>query len=278
MTKGKTPRKGGSPGSLSNLKSPGGTIYLPSKQEDQGSSSPTPQSKVPPTKSNPVSDHPLLPMVQMLPSDLHVFLQRNFEEISSGIINLKYYRVLVHFNPKTTSRPTHTKEKLKADFLEKLRPHLEPFLIDPPKPSTPAGADIDLDFDPLHRRTTRAMLTAAILSQRPGTTIASDARIDQLLILYKKYVDPDLVLPANTEFSRKPKYLSAAKASKKTMEYLRFSLQCHAPNIFVHSVAMTHPLLLDLYIKFVAEEDVPEERLVLGYHYSKIGDFMDVGK
>ncbi|EGF98212.1 uncharacterized protein MELLADRAFT_96084 [Melampsora larici-populina 98AG31] len=276
MTKGKTPRKGGSPGTLSTLKSPGGTIYLPSKQEDQGPSTPTPQSNS--TKSNPVSDHPLLPLVQMLPNDLYVFLQRNFEEISSGITNLKYYRVLVHFNPKTSARPTHTKDKLKADFLEKLRPHLEPFLIDPPKPSTPAGADIDLDFDPLHRRTTRAMLTAAILSQRPGTTIASDARIDQILILYKKYVDPDLVLPANTEYSRKPKHLPVAKAAKKTMEYLRFALQCHAPNIFVHSIAMTHPMLVDLYIKFVAEEDVPEGRLVYGYHYSKIDDFMDVGK
>ncbi|KAH9822218.1 hypothetical protein DFH28DRAFT_1078520 [Melampsora americana] len=276
MTKGKTPRKGGSPETLSNLKSPGGTIYLPSKQEDLGPSTPSPQSK--PTKSNPVSDHPLFPMVQMLPSDLHVFLQRNFEEISAGIINVNYYRVLVHFNPKTSSRPNHSKERLKAAFLEKLRPYLEPFLIDPPKPSTPAGADIDLDFDPLHRRTTRAMLTAAILHQRPGTVIASDARIDQILILYKKYVDPDLVLPANTEFSRKPQFLSAAKAAKKTMEYLRFALQCHAPNIFVHSIAMNHPMLVDLYVKLVAEEEVPEGRLVPGYHYSKIADFMDMGK
>ncbi|EGG09632.1 uncharacterized protein MELLADRAFT_95819 [Melampsora larici-populina 98AG31] len=154
-----------------------------------------------------------------------------------------------------------------------LRPLLEPFLI---RTSVPPSDTLkpDIDFDPLSRHTTRAMLCDAIHSRCPGVTIRQDARVDQVLVLYKAHVDPDLVLPFSKEFSCKPKTLAAGKAHKKTIEFLRFSLQCHAPYIFVHSVGLVHPVLVDLYIKFVCEEDVPEGRVISGYHYSQVSDLM----
>ncbi|EGG00612.1 uncharacterized protein MELLADRAFT_93098 [Melampsora larici-populina 98AG31] len=225
---------------------------------------------------NYLFNHPLWPKIQTLPETLHVFLRSDFDSIASKTTNLDYHRVLYHFDPKTKSRPSHTKAKLKKDFDDNLKPLLLPFAIDPPKPDADASetSPPDIDFDPLHRRTTRAMLSQAILSRRPGYSIASDARIDQILILYKAFVDPDLLLPVNREFIHKPKCLTADKARQKTIEYLRFALQCHAPHIFVHSVSLTHPLLLDLYIKFVIEDPVPDGRLVCGYHYSEISDMM----
>ncbi|EGF98949.1 uncharacterized protein MELLADRAFT_95010 [Melampsora larici-populina 98AG31] len=275
MTKSKS-RKG-------SLKSPGASMVADHSLKTKEPTSPTPNStqtaKDPSTSQNPQANfsnlfnHPLWPKVQTLPKDLHVFLEIDFESMASGIKNLNYYRVLAHFNPETKSRPTHNKAKLTHDFMTDLRPLLEPFLI---RTSVPPSDTLkpDIDFDPLSRHTTRAMLCDAIHSRCPGVTIRQDARVDQVLVLYKAHVDPDLVLPFSKEFSCKPKTLAAGKAHKKTIEFLRFSLQCHAPYIFVHSVGLVHPVLVDLYIKFVCEEDVPEGRVISGYHYSQVSDLM----
>ncbi|EGG00473.1 uncharacterized protein MELLADRAFT_111819 [Melampsora larici-populina 98AG31] len=213
--------------------------------------------------------------ISTLPETLKVFLERDFETKSKSVLNLTYYQVLFHFNPKTSSRPSHPKANLLKAFLEDVRPKLVPFLIDPPAPETTKSPDVNLDFDPLHRRTTRGMLIGAILAADPKAEIRDGSRIDQLLILYKAHVDKDLILPANHEFTRKPMIMSAAKACQTPIENLRFAIQCHAPQIFVHSIAMTRPILANLYIKFVRDEKVPPLSIIEGYHYSVVAEMMD---
>ncbi|EGG02484.1 uncharacterized protein MELLADRAFT_91305 [Melampsora larici-populina 98AG31] len=242
----------------------------------QSSNTASEQIKGFPPNTNKFPDPEISAKILILPHDLRVFLERDFDAKVQTIKNLDYYRILAHFNPKTSSRPTHNKAKLLADFLKDVRPHLDHFLIDSPKPPPPPkGASVD--FDPLHRRTTREMLAGAIMSANPKAVILPGSRIDQLLVLFKKHVDPDLILPANTEFIRKPMVMSIEKARQTPIESLRFALQCHAPQIFVHSIAMTRPHLASLYIKFVAEEADTDDLLVEGYHYSVVVDPMETG-
>lgn len=258
------------------MKSPGAAVFTPTKEPASPTPNPTPNAKETSTSETPQSNfsnlftHPLWPKVQALPQDLHVFLQSDFDPMALGIKNLNYYRVLVHFNPGTSSRPTHTKPKLTKDFMTNLRPLLEPFLMRTSVPTPSETLKPNIDFDPLGRHTTRAMLCDTIHSRCPGVTVRQDARINQVLVLYKAHVDPDLVLPVRKEFSCKPKILAPEKADNRTIEFLRFSLQCHAPYIFIHSAGLVNAVLVDLYIKFVCDEDVPKGRVILGYHYSQV--------
>lgn len=211
--------------------------------------------------------------VKTLPDTLQVFLDHDFEAKRDKIKNLDYYLVLYHFNPKTAGRPSQKKSKLQDEYDKEVKSLIQPYMRPPPMPSEAMETDNpDSDFDPLHRKTTRPTLVAAIKKAAPGYSIPDTARIDQLLWLYKAKVDPDLKLPQATEFSRKPKALLVGRVEKETAEELRHGLQVHAPRIFVHSIALTHPSLVNLYIHFVCEAKLPEDRVpVLGFHYAVLG-------
>ncbi|EGF97281.1 uncharacterized protein MELLADRAFT_70096 [Melampsora larici-populina 98AG31] len=128
-----------------------------------------------------------------------------------------------------------------------------------------------VDFDPLSRKTTRQMLVGAI-SKKVGKFLIPDiARIDHLLWLFKAKVDKDLRLPQKPEFSQRPRVLKEDRLKGETVEELRHALQVYAPHIFVYSIALRPSCLIDLYVKFVIEGNLPPERTpVLGFHYAVI--------
>ncbi|EGF99540.1 uncharacterized protein MELLADRAFT_112584 [Melampsora larici-populina 98AG31] len=140
-------------------------------------------------------------------------------------------------------------------------------------PSTAAGGfvrdDIAAKVD--SRKTTRQMLVGAI-SKKVGKFLIPDiARIDHLLWLFKAKVDKDLRLPQKPEFSQRPRVLKEDRLKGETVEELRHALQVYAPHIFVYSIALRPSCLIDLYVKFVIEGNLPPERTpVLGFHYAVI--------
>lgn len=211
-------------------------------------------------------------LVQSLPEDLHVFLDVDYEEDITKILKVQFYRILLHFNPATKSRMSHSKDQLNAAFKKDVRPHLVPFL----KPRAPIPMDTDqdnkdqVDFNPMGRKTTRKMLVDAIKRKCPKVPIPSAARRDGLLILYQAHVDKDLVIPGQTETIRKPHYLKRQAVLNADMEDLRLALQCHAPSVFIHSIPMTHQVLVDCYLHFLLDEPLNPGALVRGFHYSII--------
>lgn len=126
------------------------------------------------------------------------------------------------------------------------------------------------DFNPLGRKTTSKMLLEAIKRRVPNIPIPSSSRRDGLLLLYQAHVDKDLVIPGQTDTVKKPRYVQASLVADEDMEELRFALQCHAPNVFIHSIPMTHQVLVDCYLHFLLEEPVKPGSLVCGFHYSII--------
>lgn len=211
-------------------------------------------------------------LVQSLPGDLHLFLEADLEANYSKITKLQYYRILLHFDPATKSRMSHNKDVLTAAFQKHVLPLLVPFMK--PRPSTPMETDQDpksqLDFNPLGRKTTRKMLMEAIKRKAPHVPIPPAARRDGLVLLYQAHVDKDLVIPGQTEFIKKPHYLKPNAVADEDMEDLRLSLQCHAPNVFIHSAPMTHQVLVDCYLHFLLEEPINPGALIRGFHYSII--------
>ncbi|EGF98273.1 uncharacterized protein MELLADRAFT_113683 [Melampsora larici-populina 98AG31] len=179
---------------------------------------------------------------------------------------LQYYNIIFTFNPATTSRPTNLKESLKNAFLTDVRPLLVPYLLPAPavKMDTDAGQE---DFDPLGRKTTKPMLVKAILQKRPTTTIPPGATIDDILILYKHYVSPGLVIPPNRRFIEKPRTVAAPRLKGESMEETLLALRYYSPSVFVRSLAMNKECLIDLYIQFVLEE-TPRSPLIHGFHYT----------
>ncbi|EGG05995.1 uncharacterized protein MELLADRAFT_107057 [Melampsora larici-populina 98AG31] len=177
----------------------------------------------------PPVDNPVLEKIQRLSDDERkLFLAHNFDKVSKKPNKLQYYNILYLSNPGTSSRPSHLKESLINNFLTNVRPLLKLHLLPPPapKPTEPAS-----NFDPLGRRTTQQMLTTAIRQSDPDATLPALANIDDVLILYKEYVDPELKLPVN------------------------------------ESLAMNKETLMDLYIKFVRDE-TPRSKLILGFHHT----------
>ncbi|EGG08503.1 uncharacterized protein MELLADRAFT_84682 [Melampsora larici-populina 98AG31] len=207
--------------------------------------------------------------VQSLSDDLRGFLCHDYKEKKQSFKNLDYYRIfIVHFDPGTTARPTNRKDKLIERFEAKVLPLIKTYQF--PAPPIPMQTDQPSrkDFNPLARRTKRADLVHAILQAKPKTVIPTSARGDGLLYLYKEHVDPDLVIPGYTKFIKPPNVVRRAEVNTLFMEDLRLTLQDQAPHVFVHSIPMTHPVLVNLYIKFVLEEEVEPGLLVCGFHYS----------
>lgn len=247
----------------------------------------TSQSKPTPTisehqqsKSLPAFDIPTKPStfnhsnnlhfkIQTLDDQLRMILEHDAHQRIQEIACTQMYRVLVHFNPATKSRPYHKKILLTNDLLANVFPLIHPYVL--PAPTTQpmqTEQSIHHDFDPLSRKTTKHQITAAIRNANPKFTIAPSSRTDSLLILYKAFVDKDLLIPPVPEYIKPPRTVPCSKVGSLRMEELRMCLQYHCPHVFIYSDPMSAPVLMNLYIKFVLEEDVPDDVLVRGYHYA----------
>lgn len=220
-----------------------------------------------PLKSpSPAVDKVVVERIQSLSDeDRKLFLAHDFEKVSNKPSKLKYYNIIYLFNPRTSSRPSHLKDSLKNAFLTEVRPLLKPHLL--PAPSVSVRTDCPSDFDPLGRQTTRQMLVTAIHQNAPDATIPASASVDDVLILYKKYVDPDLKLPVNKRFTARPRVVPVNRLKNESMEDILVALRYFAPCLFVRSLAMNKETLMDLYIQFVRDE-TPSSELIPGFHYT----------
>lgn len=222
-----------------------------------------------------VSDGYIVDMVQTIPGDLRICLDHDFQLKRSQLTQLQLYCLLFHFNPKISGQPTHKIDSLFDKFISDVQPLISSFISPPPPPpevlmQTDSNDD-DKDFDPRGRKITHAMLAGVITKRDPKFNISTSARTEQLLWLYKDVVDPQLPLAKNTKFSYIPRVLKGQRIKEISIEELRHALQVYAPHIFVHTVGLTKSTLVNMYLKFIAEEPLPENhRLVLGYHYAII--------
>ncbi|EGG10881.1 uncharacterized protein MELLADRAFT_92228 [Melampsora larici-populina 98AG31] len=229
--------------------------------------------------SIPLTQHPLYAKVKTLHDSLHPFLCHDWESNDTyNLTSLKYYNVLLHFNPNTKARPTKLKKILIDMFKTELLPQLAPFCIPPPAPlSSQMETDQeDIDFDPLDRRTTVAMLSDAIRSQSSRVSISSVALKDEVLALYKHYVNPYLAGLKKSTYTRKPNIVSSNRLDKLTTHQIRHALQAHHPEVFVNCPVLKISHYKALYRKFVMDEPklAKEEDLVEGYHYWIIADLV----
>ncbi|EGF97216.1 uncharacterized protein MELLADRAFT_87246 [Melampsora larici-populina 98AG31] len=203
--------------------------------------------------------------IQTLPDNLRHFLEHDFEEKKERYKNIDYYRILVHFNPATESRPTSRKDKLIDAFMKDVFPFLKPYRA--PAPPQPMQTDRK-DFNPLSRRVKRQELIDVILETDRKVIIPNGVTNDGLLLLYKQHVDKDLNIPWQVEYIKPPNIVQRPQVKTLLMEELRLTLQDRAPHVYVHSTPMSHAVLVNLYIKFVLDEEVAPGLLVRGFHYS----------
>ncbi|EGF97888.1 uncharacterized protein MELLADRAFT_84180 [Melampsora larici-populina 98AG31] len=206
--------------------------------------------------------------IQALPDNLHSFLDHDYEEKKESYKNIDYYRILSHFNPSTLSRPNHRKDKLIADFIKHVLPLIKPYQLPPPPLPMQTEQSTRKDFNPLSKRAKREDLMGVIWDSDSSVVIPKAATSNGLLYLYKEHVDKDLQIPGDTPFIRPPNVVRRAEVKSLLMEELRLTLQDQAPHVFIHSIPMSHTVLVNLYIKFVLDETVQPGLLVRGFHYS----------
>lgn len=225
------------------------------------------------------TENPIYTKVQSLSKEDQIFLTHDFQKVMNKPTKLQYYNVIRLFNPQTKSKPGDLKEELPNTFMTEVRPLLKPYLFPPPTLSMDTNQQPD--FDPLGRKTTRTQLVNAILHKNPNATIPTAANIDDVLILYKNYVDPQLALRVNDRFIKRPRVVSIEQLKKESMEDIVLALRYYSPKVFVRSLAMNKDTLMDLYIRFVRDEE-PRAPLIRGFHYtiielsaSDIGDSTD---
>lgn len=235
-----------------------------------------PRSGPPPLANNPAAassgrrpsaDLTIWSKVQSFSEDDHIFLTRDFESVSEIPKKLDYYNIIYLFNPRTKSRPSHNKPVLKDAFLREVRPLLLPYLLAPPSVAMETDGD-QLDFNPLDRKTTRPMLSKAIAQKAPDFKIPSSATIDDILIVYKFYVDKDLAIPVNNRFTRRPRIVNVNRVKNETIEDLLLALRYFAPSVFVRSLAMNKECLMAFYLHFVHDVKDHGIPLIPGFHYT----------
>lgn len=245
---------------------------VPKGQSVYGSP-PTPAAHPPPPPPARRVPDAIVAKAELIPIDLRACTLHDFKP--KVLTRLQLYRLMFHFDPNTKCRPNHSKTSLETAFSTDVAPLIRPFVSAAP-PVTPVkmqtdGEDAENDFDPLSRKTTRAMLAEAISKRDPTLNISSSARTDQLLWLYKDVVDPKLPLGDYPEYGNVPRILKGYGVKQLSIEELRHALHVHAPQIFVHTVALTKPCMINMYHRFVSEEPIKSEcRLILGYHYTII--------
>ncbi|EGF97411.1 uncharacterized protein MELLADRAFT_85581 [Melampsora larici-populina 98AG31] len=275
----------------------GSSAVRSSQNSKQGPSNPSsPTNKVTPaalpiTSSTDKTQHPPIPAphapssfldtnyikLQTIADDLRPFLQSKWDaKMTKKITKPQIYRIVFHFDPATKSRPTHLKQVLIAAFDKDVKPLIQPYYISSRHPAgdemeTEETTKSDPDFDPLSSKTTCQMLRDAIQKKEPEVEIPKIARREGLLWLYKAYVDSDICIPKDSRWTSKPRVLAGDRLQRETVEDLRFALQLYAPQVFVHSVAMVHPVMVSLYQQFVREEpETVSRKAVEGFHYSII--------
>lgn len=217
-------------------------------------------------KQQSAAEYLIASKVQAFSADQRLFLAHDFESVSQKPKKLDYYNIIFLFNPNTKSRPGHAKDALKKAFLEEVRPRLLPYIVSP----TPVAMETDSaepDFDPLGRRTTRGMLLKSISIKDPRFKLPASATIEDTLIAYKYYVDPQLPLKPNTRFVKRPRTVPVNSLQGETIEDILLALRYLAPNVFVRSLAMNKTCLIDIYTKFVYEEE-PSAPVIPGFHYT----------
>ncbi|EGG00600.1 uncharacterized protein MELLADRAFT_67628 [Melampsora larici-populina 98AG31] len=214
----------------------------------------------------PPADNQVLKKVQSLSTDdQRIFLAHDFEKVSKKPTKLRYYNIIHLFKPDSPRKPTDLKDLLKDDFIKQIRPILKPYIL--PAPIVSMDTDQEADFDPLGRRTTRQMLVKAIERKSTETTIPASANIDDVLILYKHYVDCDLKLPTNQRFIARPRTVPIQRLKGESIEDILLALRYYCPCLFVRSLAMNKDTLMDIYIQFIHDER-PHSPLIPGYHYT----------
>ncbi|EGG00617.1 uncharacterized protein MELLADRAFT_93113 [Melampsora larici-populina 98AG31] len=234
-----------------------------------GSDQPPPPSSLPHESSIKVSgglSNETYYKIQSMTSEMRVFLEHDFESKWESVKCYDYYRILLHFNPATKSRPNHKKILLYNAFKEKVYPILKPYMLPPQPIPMQTESTARRDFNPLSRRVKKDQLATAILDSRPITVIPAGADIRGLLYLYREHVDKDLIIPGDSEFIRTPSVVHRDMVKDLVMEELRMTLQERAPHVYIHSVPMSHTVLVNLYIMFVLGE--PVEPGMLSTHTS----------
>lgn len=216
----------------------------------------------------PPGDNQVFKKVQSLSTDdQNIFLAHDFEKVSKKPTKLRYYNIIHLFKPDTPRKPTDLKDLLKYDFIKHIRPILKPYILTAPAVSM--ETDQAADFDPLGRRTTRQMLVKAIEQKSPETTIAAAATLDDVLILYKHYVDRDLKLPTNRRFTARPRIVPIQRLKGESVEDLLHALRYFYPCLFVRSLAMNKDTSVDIYVQFILDGQ-PQSPLIPGYHYTML--------
>ncbi|EGG07282.1 uncharacterized protein MELLADRAFT_85644 [Melampsora larici-populina 98AG31] len=206
--------------------------------------------------------------IQTLPDNLHSFLDHDYEAKQKTYKSIDYYRILAHFDPATLSRPNHKKDKLIAAFTKHVLPLIKPYQQPPPPLPMQTDKPTRTDFNPLSKRAKRDDLMGVIWDADSSVVIPKAATSNGLLYLYREHVDKDLQIPGDTPFIKPPNVVRRAEVKSLLMEELRLTLQDRAPHVFIHSTPMSHPVLVNLYIKFVLDEEVQPGLLVRGFHYS----------
>ncbi|EGG12922.1 uncharacterized protein MELLADRAFT_87207 [Melampsora larici-populina 98AG31] len=248
--------------------------HYPSFTTDQ---SPTRNSTNLP-KHPDITQHPLYRAVQKLHPDLQTFLEHDWETNSKHKhTKLKYYNILRHFNPETSLLPTDKKEELKKAFRDDLLPKLSAFCSPPP----PSDEEMDtddptVDYHPLHRKTTIAMLKSIIAKKDRRVNISPVALKDEVLALYKHYINPTLELPQKDKFSKRPRAVQKTMVTRLSINELRHAIQAYHPELFLNVPVLRLAHYISIYRLYVSEEPLAEdaEPIVLGYHYWVIKDLV----
>ncbi|EGF97991.1 uncharacterized protein MELLADRAFT_113919 [Melampsora larici-populina 98AG31] len=204
-------------------------------------------------KRQSAAEYAVASKVQTFTTAQRLFLAHDFESVSKKPTKLDYYNIIYLFNPGTKSRPGQAKDVLKQAFLDEVRPLLLPYIVAPP-PVAMETDSTEPDFDPLDRKTTRGMLSKPISIKAPQFNLPTSATINDTLIAYKYYVDPQLPLKPNDRFVKRPRTVPVNRLKGETIEDILLALRYLAPNVFVRSLAMNKPCLVDIYIKFVHEQ------------------------
>ncbi|EGG12436.1 uncharacterized protein MELLADRAFT_101680 [Melampsora larici-populina 98AG31] len=164
--------------------------------------------------------------LQTIASDLRPYLLSNWDvKMIKKITKPQIYRIMIHFDPSTKSCPNQLKDLLIATYEKEVKPLIERYY---PLSQHAAGDAMetkqttkpDLDFDPLSSKTTCQMLRNAIESIEPDVDIPKTARREGLLCLYKAYVDHDITIPKDSQWTSKPRVLAVDQLKRETVEDL----------------------------------------------------------
>lgn len=216
--------------------------------------SPTPNSNNKHAPSNPtdgsnLANHPLYPKIESLESDLRPFLKDDWETNQTyKLTKPKYYSILLHFDPETSARPSHKKDVLVSKFKKDLLPKLQPFRTSPPPANDTMETDdgSNEDYDPLSRRTTITMLANTIEKLNPHVKVSKFALKDEVLVLYKYYVNPNLQLPSS-QFTKQPRAVSSKFVPNLSIQMIRHALQFYRPELFLNIPVLRLPNYISLY-------------------------------